>query len=170
MGIEKRYKAISDVLFQFKVNEFYKCTPETISVPKVVVSNIDPRKYDSNQTTSWEMTQFEPAPKGMEPDLKWQQTFLESFRSLKKVFSVLKESKKEINFLSIEKIKSLESQSPSNFGNGNAIQLPKIGDKKKWNQFCFGDVKLKNKSTLQNSTPPRRPHAKIVAQLDPVTQ
>lgn len=58
---------------------------EAKSVPKVVVSNIDPRKYDNNQTTHWTTTTFIAAPKGLEPPTEWANSFLITFKHLREV-------------------------------------------------------------------------------------
>jgi len=97
---------------------------EAKQLPKIFLSNINPREYDNNQTTKVSTNStFLDAPFGMEISEKWQIEFLQHFKQLREeIEENLKEGpqKTEINF-------------------------PHIKDQKQWFVFCFGSQTNKRK-------------------------
>lgn len=55
--------------------------------PLVVISDIDPRKYDDKQTQFAELPPpCAPPPQGMAPTLEWEKNFLDEFITLRQVW------------------------------------------------------------------------------------
>lgn len=56
--------------------------------PKIVVSSIDPRMYDANQTRTWLPPKIPEAPIEYLPSKEWEEDFLNSFKKLRQVITV----------------------------------------------------------------------------------
>jgi len=109
---------------------------EARQCPSVVVSSINPRKFDQFQTKYIDPPQeYLPAPPGMSPRMEWQEEFLEEFRYLRE---------------RIEKMRSLQTSAAER---RQSFPLPSSRDSKKWRNFCFGSKRIKYEETQPELSP-----------------
>ncbi|KAL6066775.1 Nephronophthisis 1 [Balamuthia mandrillaris] len=93
---------------------------ESLHSPKVVVSRVNPRHFDANQTFYVTSARAFPAvPPAMRPSPSWQEEFMAAFTALRE----------ELNE-EYARRRALLSRLPS--------FLPNIRDEGKWRRFCLG--------------------------------
>jgi survival of motor neuron protein-interacting protein 1 len=113
---------------------------EAKNYPEIVISNINPREFDKNQSRWYfqNLPKILKAPPGFEPKIIWQKKFLKYFEKLQK----------KLEYLISIKNKNIE------FNKLN-VKLPSIKDSKKWKYFCFGTSKklTEEKNSEQNNQP-----------------
>jgi len=111
--------------------------------PKTIISNINPRKFDNNQTFYCIPEKIPVAPNGFSPTIEWEKSFLLYFGELQKTA----ETKFYYQKLS------------------HSISIPPMSDHEKWKVFCFGDQSIKQENSTEYS---KQPLVSILSQLDSV--
>lgn len=119
---------------------------EAKRVPKVVKSNIDPRQYDSRQTTFLTPPpDIAECPEALRPSPEWESTFLLNFDALRKDLAHRYEAMPKPKL---------------------AQPLPSIRDAQRWKQINLGIHRHGDERTLVT---PTRPTMSVVMTLDIVS-
>jgi len=112
---------------------------EARNIPAVVVSNINPREYDSKQTvtinTITKQNSLAPTPDNLKPNNEWEVAFIASFSELRQKWN---------NQRQLENVAYKKPPFP----------LPSLKDELKLRNYFFGNASQPNKKVTINPTPP----------------
>jgi len=121
---------------------------EAKRVPKVVRSNINPRHYDSLQTTFLTPPpDIAECPDALRPSTEWESTFLAGFEALRKDLAHRYQT---------------QPKPPL------AQPLPAIKDAQRWKQINLG-ISQRGSTTSQPAREPARPTLSVIMNLDIVS-